>query len=71
MYVTCAGRMIPVLGNLGLLEPPLRVSSPIHPVSLIESHFWSTKQGIVDSLDSQHELVHQPMFKTCKNELTE
>ena len=64
MYVTYAGRIIPVLANLRLLEPPLRVSSPIHPVSLIEGHFWSTKQSIVDSLDSQHELIHQPMFKT-------
>ena len=71
MYVTYAGRTTPVLGNLRLLEPPLRVPSAVHPVSLIEGHFWSTKQGIVDSLDSQHELMHQPMFKTCKNELTE
>ena len=57
MYVTYAERMVPILGILLLVEPPFRVPSAIHPISLVESHLWSTKQGIVDRLNSQHELL--------------
>ena len=57
MYVTYAGHIVPILGTLLLVEPPLRVPSAINPISLIESHLWSTKQGIVDRLNSQHELL--------------
>jgi hypothetical protein len=54
-----------------LVESPLGVSPAIDPVSLVESHLWSTKQGIVDRLNSQHELIGQPVIVSCNNRLTE
>jgi len=50
--------MISVLErNLLFVESPLRVSPAIDPVSLVEGHLWRTKQGIVDRLNTQHELI--------------
>ena len=59
VYVCYVRRsMMSVLGMILLLvESPLRVSPAIDPVSLIKSHLWGTKQGIVDRLNTQHELI--------------
>jgi len=39
-----------------LLEPPLGIPSPVDPVGLVECHLRCTKQGVIDSFYSQHEL---------------